>query len=322
MMGDLLKYGFAKGLGVAVEYVVFSRLTPRRVRLPIRYAYHKVRGSLEQEMLNLRGLVSTTEVAIDVGANYGIWSYALSKLYRKVEAFEPNPVCAAELEASNIGNLNIHNVALSSLRGSAELHIPTAFGVPRAGLGTFNTVKGAQKTIKVPVERLDDYNFVGVSLIKIDVEGHELDVLKGAEATMLREKPVMVIEIEQRHLTFPMNIVFERVASYGFDGFFLSKHGLQPITELSYYNEYVYNFIFKPKDTLNKSGHSSIENSTVFGEIIDGPANICGLGIREQEAQDPPGDIPGAHGCSDPVGTDGRAHPSVLSQGGPRPSTI
>ena len=77
-----------------------------------------------------------------------------------------------------------------------------------------------------------------------------------------------------------------------------------------------------PRDTLNKSGHSSIENSTVFGEIIDGPANICGLGIREQEAQDPPGDIPGAHGCSDPVGTDGRAHPSVLSQGGPRPSTI
>ena len=76
------------------------------------------------------------------------------------------------------------------------------------------------------------------------------------------------------------------------------------------------------RDTLNKSGHSSIENSTVFGEIIDGPANICGLGIREQEAQDPPGDIPGAHGCSDPVGTDGRAHPSVLSQGGPRPSTI
>ena len=39
------------------------------------------------------------------------------------------------------------------------------------------------------------------------------------------------------------------------------------------------------RDTLNKSRHSSIENSTVFGEIIDGPANICGLGIREQEAQ-------------------------------------
>lgn len=207
----------------------------------------------------LQDLVGTGQTAIDVGANFGIWSYKLSKLFQKVEAFEPLVECTAEIKAFGAININVHDVALSSAEGFNELHISIAKGRLRHGYATFGNVAGEHRTILVPVRTLDSYNFSNVAFIKIDVEGHELEVIKGAETTIAREKPVMLIEIEQRLLTFAMDIVIEKVLGFGYEAFFLYSGQWRPYVEFSYevHQEpflsnvnskcYVNDFLFKPR---------------------------------------------------------------------------
>ena len=136
-----------------------------------------------------------------------------------------------------------------------ELRIPIGLGTAYA---TFRDITGEYKTISVPVRTLDDYSFTNVALIKIDVEGHEFDVLKGAELTIAREKPVMIIEIEARYIDVEMDTVFKTVFDKGYEAFFLYLGKMLPfkefrsevhqkpfITKLPPKN-YVHNFIFKP----------------------------------------------------------------------------
>jgi len=237
----------------------FIKVIPKRFRLPIRYSYACVTGAMEEELLSLEDLVARRQTAIDVGASIGLWSYKLAKLFRKVEAFEPILECAAEIKAYNAQNITVHDVALSSRDGFNEIHIPIAKGELQYGIGTFGNVAEHHKTIPVPLRTLDSYNFTNVAFIKIDVEGHELDVIKGAEITIAREKPSMVIEIEQRHLNFTMDMVFEKILGFGYEAFFLYLGKCHPYSEFLYkiHQEpflsnpmskyYVRNFLFKPQ---------------------------------------------------------------------------
>ena len=236
-----------------------SKLIPMRFRLPIRYHFHRVLGELEGEFVVLQDLDVAGQTAIDVGTNFGLWSYKLSKLFDKVEAFEPLVDCTAELKALRAKNITVHDVALSSIERFNELHLPIAKGRLQDGLATFGNVAGEYKTIVVPVRTLDSYNFSNVAFIKIDVEGHELEVIKGAEKTIAREKPLLFIEIEQRHLNFAMDIVIEKVLGFGYEAFFYNSGQLCPYAEFSYgvHQEpflsnvftkgYVNNFLFKPR---------------------------------------------------------------------------
>ena len=209
-------------------------------------------------------LAGTGHVAIDVGASIGLWSHRLSKVFAKVEAFEPIAECAEELEAFGRKNITIHNVGLSSVNGKHELHIPVASSV---GCGTFGSLAEDHRTISVPIRTLDSYNFTDVDFIKIDVEGHELDVLRGAKTTISREKPTMVIEIEQRHLAYDMDIVFDTILGFGYEAFILHEGKLHSYTKPSGKDNratplnnndlvgYSRNFIFKPisKTSLRKT---------------------------------------------------------------------
>jgi len=93
-----------------------------------------------------------------------------------------------------------------------------------------------------------------VSFIKIDVEGHELEVLKGGSLLLERERPSLLVEIEQRHLLQPIGVVFDYLQSRGYGGFFLEQRRLRPISEFSvahhqdvsrvYTEDYINNFVF------------------------------------------------------------------------------
>ena len=73
---------------------------------------------------------------------------------------------------------------------------------------------------KVEVRTLDSFGFTDVDLIKIDVEGHEYSVLEGSLLTIQRCKPILLIEIEQRHISRPIKEVFSLVMNQGYDGLF------------------------------------------------------------------------------------------------------
>jgi FkbM family methyltransferase len=231
---------------------------PKRVHLPARFLYHRLSGTLEREMFLLRGVIAGERTAIDVGANWGCYTYYLSKFCRRVEAFEPIPSCAESISAFRGPNIRVHAVALSSVSGWRELHIPSHRGVPASGHATFNELVGPAEAIVVPVRTLDEYQFTDVSLLKVDVEGHELEVLQGASRTIDRERPVILVEVEQRHISVPIATVFRYITDYGYRGFFWRHGRLWPIAEFASEihqstpgshslidrKEYVNNFIF------------------------------------------------------------------------------
>lgn len=220
-------YPIKKLIWFAIENI------PKRYELPFQYWYCKLRAPLEEEMGLLKDLVGGGEVAIDIGANIGFYSYALSKICTRVEAFEPNPKCLDVLKAYNAKNIGTHNEGLSSQSGFLELHIPVVNGKEMAGHGSVNGLNIAHVSRKITVSKLDDYEFKQVSFIKIDVEGHELEVIRGAKDTLLREKPNLLIEIEQRHLSFPMNMIFDELVRLGYKGYFLYEGKLRSVSEFS-----------------------------------------------------------------------------------------
>ena len=236
------------------------RILPDKYYLPGTYYKYKLIGMPEEEIQLLPKLIDRGGVAVDVGANIGIYSYVLAKVCDAVEAFEPNPKNQKLIRAYNAPNINVHGVALSSEDGVGALHIPIVSNIEIHGHASLNNDFTDKKTIQVDLKKLDDYKFTNVNFIKVDVEGHELDVLMGAKDTIKKYRPVILVEIEQRHLSFPMSDVFEEVYSYGYKGFFLFQNERRDLSEFSYERyqkpflggnhikniKYVNNFIFEP----------------------------------------------------------------------------
>jgi len=242
-------------------YEIFKKIAlgvvPLRYQLPLRFQYERLIGRLEPEMDILDELLGSKQLVVDVGANVGLFSYFLSKMGKDVEAFEPLPECANAIDVYRSSRIRVHNIALSSRPGALTLYTPLINGIPYPGNSSFTAVEGPHESLEVSVQTLDQHNYENVCLIKIDVEGHELDVIKGATQTLCRERPVLLVEIEQRHLQIPMAEVFAYVLEQGYNGFFLLSGKLIPLSgfvpelhqDVGKVNshDYINNFIFLPE---------------------------------------------------------------------------
>lgn len=110
----------------------------------------------------------------------------------------------------------------------------------------------------VSVKTIDEYNYNDVDLIKIDVEGAEYSVIEGAINTIKCCKPLLIVEIEQRHISQPIENVFELITNLEYVGYFLLEGELLSLHEFDYAvhqepylgdemnKSYVNNFIFMP----------------------------------------------------------------------------
>lgn len=129
--------------------------------------------------------------ALDVGANVGTWTRALGKVFATVIAFEPAPDTFQCLER-NCPEATLYQAGLSDARGFATVMpdetYPTGTGSRWLRLGDQG----------VPVMTLDSLNLDDVDFMKVDVEGMELRVFRGAIDTLKRCKPVIVVEDKAR----------------------------------------------------------------------------------------------------------------------------
>ncbi|MBS28603.1 MAG: hypothetical protein CL566_06720 [Alphaproteobacteria bacterium] len=213
----------------------------------------------ERELRLLPFLVDRTKASIDVGANKGVYTYFLGRLTTKVHAFEPNPKIFRILNRSLPDNVSTYQVALSNQVGSADLLVPGSdgrFSNQGASLSQIK-VQGPHQIVHVQAQTLDHYNFSNVGFIKIDVEGYEKEVLEGAQQTIEREKPVLLIEMEEKHTKEPIEQSIQFVLGMGYMGMFLEAERLRPITHFepernhrsanNTQDEYVFNFVFFPK---------------------------------------------------------------------------
>jgi FkbM family methyltransferase len=147
-------------------------------------------------------------LAVDVGAYVGTFAIGLSKAVGRaglVLALEPQPAVYRELVKATWGARVVAlNVAASDRAGWAQLAVPFDAWNNRArqrgSLGPLT--EHVADSMRVRLARLDD--LIGpslpVSLLKIDVEGHESEALAGATETIAEHHPALVIEVEQRHL--------------------------------------------------------------------------------------------------------------------------
>ncbi len=176
-------------------------ILPAQWRLPFRYYSLINSPSVEPELVHLFSFCRGFRCAIDIGANHGYYTYKMAKRFQQVYAFEANPDVDFDIRYFKKPNVHYFNYGLSDTPGIKVLNIPLQSGVPIIGWASLAKRElpfaDAYAQVRVTLERLDDQPFAKngpVDLIKIDVEGHELEVLKGGKETIRREKPVLIIE--------------------------------------------------------------------------------------------------------------------------------
>lgn len=130
-------------------------------------------------------------LCLDVGANFGVMGQALESNGFEVVSFEPQPDVYTVL-CKNVTGACI-NMGLSDSAGS--LTMPKILTGSRANYGGQSIgTRSELGTIPVKVDTLDSFDFKNVGFMKIDVEGFEEKVLRGAVDTIARCRPIMYIE--------------------------------------------------------------------------------------------------------------------------------
>ena len=146
----------------------------------------------------IKELIPDGEVFIDVGSHIGFYKVGLSRNFKKIFSFEPSPFQNQYLERNVLVN-NLHNVSISNnaVSNATDKNVDL-FIMGRSG-GT-NTIEvscanDAMSKTTVRTISLDSCLFEDLSFLKIDVEGHEIEVLKGAINTIKLHKPIILCEV-------------------------------------------------------------------------------------------------------------------------------
>ncbi|MFJ2769756.1 FkbM family methyltransferase [Streptomyces sp. NPDC087300] len=135
--------------------------------------------------------------AVDVGGWYGPWSARLAARAERVVAVEPVPHLARLLDASTPGNVRVVSGAATDRPGTARLWLPRG---DRGERGVSSLVRRDihATAVDVPCVTLDGLGLRDVHFVKIDVDGNELPVLRGARELIDRDRPAIFIELESR----------------------------------------------------------------------------------------------------------------------------
>ncbi len=140
--------------------------------------------------------ISHDETFLDVGAHVGSWAQHFALKCKQVHAFEPQRTTYERLlegvQRAKLRNVTCHDVALGG-QGDVDLHVVSVDGGGstlrhRQELGA---VLGVER---VRCAQIDDFEFENVGLIKIDAEGFEIDILRGAANTLEKHRPTLLLE--------------------------------------------------------------------------------------------------------------------------------
>ena len=126
--------------------------------------------------------------AIDVGAHVGLWAGPLTERFSVVHAFEPYTQFHNILKKNALHSI-INGYALSDREGTAKIIV----NKENSGIAYIEECKYPEEG-PVPMATLDSFGFENVDFIKVDCEGYELPVLKGAGSTIAHNRPVIIVE--------------------------------------------------------------------------------------------------------------------------------
>ncbi|MDQ8729780.1 FkbM family methyltransferase [Bradyrhizobium sp. LHD-71] len=232
--------------------------------------------SAEVELGYLKNVIPSNAITVDVGANRGLYTRELARCSKHVHAFEPTKQMADLLRRTSASNVQIHEIAISDRDGVATLSVPLDGDQAVHSLASIEQRTDAETCAMETVRtaRLDSAVKDDVAFVKVDVEGHELHVLKGATGVIERSRPVFLVEAEERHSSSATASVFEFFKAQSYRGFFILDGEVKPISE------------FDPRtmqdtDSLlpnggRKEGQPYINNFFFFPDHMDGMTALLG----------------------------------------------
>lgn len=151
------------------------------------------------------------DVLIDVGANIGVhavpFAHALSKLGGHVYAFEPAPDCAGHLRqsAASAGLSNVEVIEVGLGRDERAVALRKREGFDTSNVGSRTTYGTGKLDFEIRVIRFDGWaaerNLSKVDIVKMDIEGGEVDALSGMALTLESKRPrLLVVEVRDDNL--------------------------------------------------------------------------------------------------------------------------
>lgn len=174
----------------------------------------------EPEVLGLAQLVRPGDTCFDIGAAYGMYSFALAELVGRrgaVHSFEPQRKPHGVLDTgrrlTGAEHLRLERAGMGRERGKRHLALPVRFGLPihghaHVGDGVreqpptrFSRTHSLPTEIHTVDEIREQRSIERVHFMKVDVEGFEPAVVQGARRTIAEHRPALLLEIEDRHLT-------------------------------------------------------------------------------------------------------------------------
>ncbi|ELS53006.1 FkbM family methyltransferase [Streptomyces viridochromogenes] len=196
-----------------------ARLAPF---LPVRLVAATARAvypRFEPELARLADLCpSDCGTAVDVGGWFGPWTHRLCRRSRQVVTVEPVPHLARLLASGTPPNVRVVQAAASDRPGTARLWLPPGDEGDR-GVSSLVRRDIHARALDVPCVALDDLGLRDVGFVKIDVDGNELAVLRGATAVLARDRPALFVELESR--IQPIAPVVTYLSMLGYDGWVL-----------------------------------------------------------------------------------------------------
>ncbi|MFC6569057.1 FkbM family methyltransferase [Actinoplanes utahensis] len=199
---------------------IAAALPSSAVAAAVRVAYPRV----EPELARLKSYVPRCATAVDVGAWYGPWTRGLRRIAERVVSVEPVPELARSV-ATAFPDVRVIEAVASDHAGTAELFLPA--GGP--GEGTSSVEHGAGPTATVRRVTIDSLELTGVGFMKLDVEGHETAALLGAEQTVKRDRPQLIVELEER--IQPVQPVLDLLAGWGYRPFVMPDDRWIPLAD-------------------------------------------------------------------------------------------
>jgi FkbM family methyltransferase len=181
----------------------------------------------EPELAVLARLAPRGGTAVDIGANRGVFAFALADLADRVVAFEPNPDYAFFARWMLRGRAEVHELALSDTSGRRPFYVPISdhgsilhlAGSLKRTHSQFRRIK----TFEVEVRTLDDFGLMDVRFLKADVEGSEREVLDGSRATIDRDRPVILLELLSGTHEDPYAYTAAICQSFRYDAFIVQR---------------------------------------------------------------------------------------------------
>ena len=212
---------------------------------------------------------------IEVGSNIGTETISYSDIAKKygynVYAFEPLPSNLKWLNRiklnNNLDNLHISDLLVSDYQGSAYFEIPKG---NNSGSGHIIDSKNSNSLNKFKVVSLDTYlNISKIAVIAVDVEGFELNVIRGAENIINKYRPILILEVIKKFLRkrakISLDDFYEYLLSLDYECFSISRFGLKKINPKNYQDGGNKNWLCIPSHDINISNKL---NRVIFKNAI------------------------------------------------------